>query len=80
MEHYGREKEAVVRGTIANILGKLSKIPGISAENLVDELIPLLKAEGGYFACYCRLLIAFANNLDPDWADKMSGLIWIQIV
>ena len=46
VEHYGREKEAVVRGTIAKLLGKLSKIPGISGENLVDEIIPLLKAEG----------------------------------
>ena len=46
IEHYGREKEAVIRGTIAKILGKLSKIPGISGENLVDEIIPLLKAEG----------------------------------
>ena len=73
VEHYGREKEAVVRGTIANILGKLSKIPGISAENLVDELIPLLKAEGRYFACKCRLLITFAKNLDPDRARQNVG-------
>ena len=46
IEHYGREKEAMVRGLIAKLLGRLSKIPGISGENLVDEIIPLVKAEG----------------------------------
>ena len=27
---------------------------------------------------FCRLLIAFANRLDPDQPGKTSGLIWIQ--
>ena len=26
----------------------------------------------------CRLLMTFANSLDPDQARQMSGLIWIQ--
>lgn len=46
LEHYGREKEPVVRGKIACLLGRLSKIPGISAENLADEVIALLTKEG----------------------------------
>ena len=29
---------------------------------------------------FCHLLITLANSLDPDQADKMSGLIWIQTV
>lgn len=45
LEHYGREKEPVVRGKIAGLLGRLSKIPGISAENLAEELIALLVKE-----------------------------------
>ena len=46
IEHYGREKEAIVRGMIAKLLGRLAKIPGVSGENLVDEIIPLAKSEG----------------------------------
>ena len=29
---------------------------------------------------FCHLLITFANSLDPDKADIMLGLIWIQTV
>ena len=29
---------------------------------------------------FCRLLITFANSLDPIRPDKTSGLIWIQTV
>lgn len=46
LEHYAREKEAVVRGKIAVLLGRLSKIPGISADSLAEELITLLGKEG----------------------------------
>ena len=53
LEQYGREKEAVVRGKIATLLGKLSKIPGINAESLADELIPLLDKEG-IFECHVK--------------------------
>ena len=31
-------------------------------------------------AVTCHLLIFFANSLDPDQADILSGLIWIQTV
>ena len=46
LEHYGKEKEALVRGKIAKLLGKLSKVPGISAESLAEELIAFLSKEG----------------------------------
>ena len=46
LEHYVKEKEAVVRGKIACLLGRLSKIPGISSESLAEELITLLGKEG----------------------------------
>ena len=32
------------------------------------------------FACYCRLLITFANSLDPDQDRQPSGLIWVQTI
>ena len=31
------------------------------------------------FAYWCRLLIAFANSLDPDQAQQMPYLIWIKL-
>lgn len=46
LEHYGKEKEAVVRGKIAALLGRLSKVPGINAESLAEELLALLSKEG----------------------------------
>ena len=35
-----------MRGKIAKLLGKLSKVPGISAESLAEELIAFLSKEG----------------------------------
>ena len=29
---------------------------------------------------FCRLLINFANSLDPDQAHVLSAMIWIQCV
>ena len=29
---------------------------------------------------FCRLLIIFANSLDPYQARQMSGLIWVHTV
>ena len=47
--------------------------------SLHDNVIsPEISCAGSFTVIYwCRLLITFANSLDPD---KMSGLIWIQTV
>ncbi|KAL4225430.1 Integrator complex subunit 4 [Mactra antiquata] len=45
LEHYEKEKEALVRSKIAALLGKLAKIPGINAENMSDEVINLMSKE-----------------------------------
>ena len=70
IEHYGREKEAIVRGMIAKLLGRLAKIPGVSGENLVDEIIPLVKAEGiKAFQCIstcCSESEVFLNRSDTN--------------
>ena len=39
-------------------------------------LINSLPATGDF----CHRQITFVNSLDPDQADKMFGLIWIQTV
>ena len=46
------------------------------------ELITILNiiSADALISPQCRLLINFANSLDPDQAVKMSGLIWIQTI
>lgn len=53
LEHYGREKEALIRAKIATLLGRLSKIPGVGAENLAEELLALLAKEGILHLNFC---------------------------
>ncbi|XP_067668876.1 integrator complex subunit 4-like [Haliotis asinina] len=45
IEHYHREKEAVVRSKIAQVLGHLCRLPGFSPENVIDHLLAILSTE-----------------------------------
>lgn len=63
LEHYGREKEALVRGKIATLLGRLSKVPGISADSLAEELLALLLKEGIVLNLYKYLVMQRIYNV-----------------
>lgn len=45
MDHYHREKEAVVRSKIAQMLGHLCRLPGFSPDNVIDHLLAILSTE-----------------------------------
>ncbi|XP_060072180.1 integrator complex subunit 4-like [Ylistrum balloti] len=45
LDHYPREKEAVLRWKVASLLARLVQLPGYNAEALTDDIIRLLKTE-----------------------------------
>ncbi|XP_021372137.1 integrator complex subunit 4-like [Mizuhopecten yessoensis] len=45
LDHYPREKEAVLRWKISSLLARLVQLPGFNAEALTDDIIRLLKTE-----------------------------------
>ena len=57
-------------------LGKMLQNLSSAAVVIATLRVKLLHASRKF----CCLLMIFANNLDPDQARKMLGLIWIQAV
>ena len=54
LDHFQREKEAVVRGKVAQVLGQLGRIPQFNTESLVEDVIMLLNGESKSF---CAMLL-----------------------
>lgn len=49
LDHFSREKEAMVRCKIANIVRELARIPGFNHDLYTNEILALLKTESNCF-------------------------------
>ena len=60
LDHFSREKEAMVRCKIANIIKELSRIPGFNHDLYTSDIIALLKTESNclYFLYFLLLYLS----------------------